>query len=391
MEQQPARCRDAVGSSVQAFCRLGGYKRLCGNFIFLLPKHWGMRYTIDNFFRFTKENIMATIKDIANKLGISISTVSKGLNNANDISEELRQTVLDTAVEMGYTTKKMRKAENKKLCIFIENMSYESPHHFGYDIILGFKQAAYRDNWDVTLFPISPAFQETEKYDTYMLKNGYSGAFWVGFALQDAWMAQLDHTTIATALFDNYVEKNPNVAYIGTDSFEGINDAIDHLVNLGHKRIAFLNGSLHSMITEHRQQAFYDGMHLHNLPIEESLVANDYYVAESAKHYVPSFLANGATAIICGNDLIAYGVMEECRQRGFRVPEDISVIGFDDLPQSGKSVPSLTTIRQERIELGKCGYAALNNLINHVSISKILLRPQFILRESISAKCPHAS
>ncbi|MBD5463502.1 MAG: LacI family transcriptional regulator [Lachnospiraceae bacterium] len=328
---------------------------------------------------------MARIKDIANKLGISISTVSKGLNGANDISEELRQTVLDTAVEMGYTTKKMKKEAHKKLCVFIENMEYESPEHFGYDIILGFKQAAYRDNWDITIFPVTPAFQQKEKYDTYMLKKGYSGAFLVGFALQDEWMAQLEHTTIATVLFDNYIKKNPNVAYIGADSFEGIDAAIDHLVSLNHKKIAFLNGSLHSMITEHRQQAFYDSMAAHSLPVDKALVANGYYVAESASYFVSSFLSKGATAIVCGNDLIAYGVMKECQARGFRVPQDISVIGFDDLPQSAHSVPPLTTIRQERTELGKCGYAALHSLMNHVSINKMLLRPQFILRDSTSA------
>ncbi|MDE7333637.1 MAG: LacI family transcriptional regulator [Lachnospiraceae bacterium] len=325
---------------------------------------------------------MVTIKDIANKLGISISTVSKGLNGASDISEELRQLVLDTAVEMGYTTKKMKKNDYKKLCIFIENMNYEHPDHFGYDIVLGFKQSAYRDNWDVTILPITPAFQQKEKYDTYMLKNGYSGAFMLGFALQDEWMSQFEHTNIATVLFDNIVKKNPNITYIGTDSFEGIDTAIDHLVNLNHKRIAFLNGSLHSMITEHRQQAFYDSMAAHNLSIDENLVANGYYVSESAKDFVPSFLKHGATAIVCGNDLLAYGVMEECMQRGFHVPGDISVIGFDDLPQSSQTQPALTTIRQERIELGKCGYFALNSLMNHVSVSKTLLRPKFIVRES---------
>lgn len=325
---------------------------------------------------------MATIKEIANKLGISISTVSKGLNGASDISEELRQLVLDTAVELGYTTKRMKKEAHKKLCLFIENMDFESADQFGYDIVLGFKQAAYRDRWDVTILPINPAFQQQEKYDTFMLKNGYSGAFLVGFALQDEWMTQLEATTIPTALFDNFIKKNPNVAYIGTDSFEGIDTAIDHLVKLKHTKIAFLNGSLHSMITEHRQQAFYESMAAHNLPVPEHMIANGYYVAESAKNFVSSFLEQGATAIVCGNDLIAYGVMKECVQHGFLVPEDISVIGFDDLPLSAQMSPSLTTIRQERVELGKCGYMALHSLMHHVSVSKTLLRPQFILRNS---------
>lgn len=325
---------------------------------------------------------MATIKEIANKLGISISTVSKGLNGASDISEELRQLVLDTAVELGYTTKRMKKEAHKKLCLFIENMDFESADQFGYDIVLGFKQAAYRDRWDVTILPINPAFQQQEKYDTFMLKNGYSGAFLVGFALQDEWMTQLETTTIPTALFDNFIKKNPNVAYIGTDSFEGIDTAIDHLVKLKHTKIAFLNGSLHSMITEHRQQAFYESMAAHNLPVPKHMIANGYYVAESAKNFVSSFLEQGATAIVCGNDLIAYGVMKECVQHGFLVPEDISVIGFDDLPLSAQMSPPLTTIRQERVELGKCGYMALHSLMHHVSVSKTLLRPQFILRNS---------
>lgn len=325
---------------------------------------------------------MATIKNIADKLGISISTVSKGLNGASDISEELRQLVLDTAVELGYQTKRMKKEAHKKLCIFIENMDYEASGHFGYDIVLGFKQAAFRDNWEVNVLPIHPAFQLQEKYDTYLLKNGYSGAFLVGFALQDEWMKQLETTGIPTVLFDNFIKKNPNVTYIGTDSFEGIDAAIHHLAMLKHKKIAFLNGSLHSMITEHRQQAFYDSMAAHNLPITEGLIANGYYVAESAKDFVSSFLEKGATAITCGNDLIAYGVIKECEHLGFRVPEDISVIGFDDLPLSAHMTPALTTVRQERSELGKCGYLALHSLMNHVSVSKTLLRPQFIIRNS---------
>ncbi len=325
---------------------------------------------------------MATIKDIANRLGVSVSTVSKGLNGASDISEELRQLVLDTAVEMGYSTKRSRKEENRKLCIFIENMDYETNNQFGYEIVLGFKQNAFRHKWDVSVVPVTPAFQLSEKYDTYMLKHGYCGAFFLGFALHDEWMKQLETTTMPTVLFDNYIKKNPNVCYIGTDNYEGIDAAIDHLYTLGHKRIAFLNGSLHSMVSEQRQEAYYQSMKAHGLEIDDRLTAYGYYVADSAKYHVPTFLGAGATAIVCGSDLIASGVITECQLRGFRVPEDISVVGFDDLPISSMLEPPLTTVRQERGELGKCAYVILNSLVHHISICKTQIRPQLIERES---------
>lgn len=325
---------------------------------------------------------MVTIKDIANRLGISVSTVSKGLSGASDISDDLRQMVLDTAVELGYTPKKSKKDENKKLCIFIENIEYETPNQFGYEIVLGFKQSAFRENWSVTIVPVTPAFQLSEKYDTYMLKHGFSGGFLVGFALNDEWMRQLNYTSIPTVLFDNHIKKNPHVCYVGTDNYEGIEVAIDHLYQLGHKKIAFLNGSLYSMVTDQRHQAFLEHMQSHELPIDEKLIAHGYYVADTAKYHVSSFLEHGATAIMCGSDLIASGVITECHLHGLSVPDDISVVGFDDLPIASFLDPPLTTVRQDRIELGKCGFASLNSLIHHVSVSKMLLRPQLLTRSS---------
>lgn len=329
---------------------------------------------------------MSTIKDIANRLGVSVSTVSKGLNGASDISDELRQVVLDTAVEMGYSTKRSKKIENRKLCIFVENMRYDTIDEFGYDLVLGFRQNAFRHKWSVDILPITPAFQEKEKYDTFLLKNGYCGAFLMGLALQDPWMRQLENTTMPTILLDNAISENPNVCYLGTDNYEGIALAVHHLVNLGHKKIAFLNGSLYSMVSDQRQEAFENAMKSVSLPIEENLMAYGYYVSDSAKYHVPGFLAAGATAIVCGNDLIAKGVMEECVKLGFKVPEDISVIGFDDLSIAATFDPPLTTIRQERNELGRCAYDILNSLIHHIPISKTLLRPKLIERES-TARC----
>lgn len=328
---------------------------------------------------------MTTIKDIAKRLGVSISTVSKGLNGASDISDELKQMVLDTAVEMGYSTKRSRKENYRKLAIFIENMDYQSIDDFGYDIVLGFKQNAYRHHYDVEIVPVTSTLQAEEKYDTYLLKKQYSGAFLIGFALHDEWLKQLETTTMPTVLLDNFISENPNVCYIGTDSNEGISMAVKYLHNLGHENIAFLNGSPNSKVSDDRQDAFERSMENCGLTPKKELMAHGYYVAESAKYHVPGFLSSGASAIICGNDLIASGVIDECKLRGFNVPEDISVIGFDDIPLASTTEPSLTTIRQERNELGRCAYVALNSLVHHIPISTTTLRPKLIIRDS---SCP---
>ena len=164
---------------------------------------------------------MATIKDIAARLGVSISTVSKGLNGASDISEELRQTVLDTAVEMGYSTKRSRKVENRKLCILVENMNYDSIDEFGYDIVLGFKQNAIKHKWAVDVIPVTPALQSAEKYDTYILKTDIAAHSLWALPCTTSGCSSLKNTTMPTVLLDNFIANNPNVAYVGTDSYEG--------------------------------------------------------------------------------------------------------------------------------------------------------------------------
>ncbi len=324
---------------------------------------------------------MPTIKDIANKLGIAVSTVSKGLNGASDISEEMRQLVLDTAVEMGYASKKVQRLGKRKVCILIENMEYENIDQFGYEIIVGFKLSAARRHCDVSVIPTNLNMQTQEKFDSFMLKHGYSGAFLLGFALHDDYIKQLYKTTVPTVLLDNYIP-NKHVGYVGTDGFNGIDLAIKYLADNGHQKIALLNGSKNSMVTDERFQAFTQSMTKHNIPLEPALIANGYYVPECAKDHVSSFLQNGATAILCASDLIASGVIAELKRLGKRIPEDVSVIGFDDLPIAQHLTPTLTTIRQDRVAIGKSAFMMLEELIGGVSISKLLLKPELIVRNS---------
>lgn len=329
---------------------------------------------------------MPTIRDIANKLGVAVSTVSKGLNGASDISEDMRQLVLDTAVEMGYAAKRIQKLGKRKVCILIENMEYESIDQFGYEIIVGFKLSAARRHCEVKVIPCNLNLQSQERFDSFMLKHGYSGAFLLGFTLHDDYISQLSKTTVPTVLLDNYIP-NRRVGYVGTDGFTGIDLAVRHLADLGHHKIALLNGSKNSLVTEERQLAFTQSMGKYSLEINPGLMANGYYVPECAKDHVSVFLQNGATAIVCASDLIASGVIAELRRLGKRVPEDVSVVGFDDLPVAQHLIPTLTTIRQDRVAIGKSAFAMLEELIGGVNISKLLLMPELVVRDS-TGPCP---
>ncbi len=331
---------------------------------------------------------MATMKDIATKLGISLGTVSKGLNGGQDISESLRQSILDTAVELGYTSRKAAKADTRTIAVFVENMDYEEPGQFGHEIILGFQKAAFREKWQVQVIPLTHAFQAQIKYDNYMIQEKYCGAFFLGLSLEDPWLGQFCTTNIPTVLLDNFIPANPHVSTIATDSEEGIDMAIEHLHTLGHEKIAFLNGSAGSTVTNERMLAYLNSMSKHHLHIDTELAVYGYFVPETAKYHVPGFLDSGVTAILCGNDLIASGVISCCQDLGYSVPEDISVIGFDNIPLAEQLDPPLTTIAQNRDELGQCGYFSLYALINQVSLSKNMLRPSLIVRQSTAIAKP---
>lgn len=324
---------------------------------------------------------MATINDIAEKLGISKSTVSKGLNNARDVSEEMRKKILETAVELGYVNRRQQK-ERKALCILVENMDFQTPNQFGHDIILGFKQMAEPEGWTVDIIPIDMEFQRGIPYGVFMMEHGYQASFILGLTLLDPWIHELRTSRVPTVLYDNYVKENPCIASVGCDSQEGFELAVKHLTSLGHKKIGLISGPLESYILKARYNAYLNAMDKFNLEINENYIGLGYYVNDSTRKYIPKLLNEGVTAILFSHDVRAISAITECKDRGIRIPEDVSIVGFDDLPMTAYTLPSLTTIRQNRIGIGKCGYYALSCLLNQVSIGSILLRATLIVRNS---------
>lgn len=324
---------------------------------------------------------MATINDIAAKLNISKSTVSKALNNATDVSEEMRRKILETAVEMGYVNKRAQKKE-RKICVLVENMDYDTPNQFGHDIVLGFKQKAEPEGWTVDVVSVTPEMQKMTPYNVYMMEHGYQAAFVLGFTLIDAWMKEFRTTNIPTVLYDNYIKGNHTVASVSCDNQEGFDLAVRHLMDLGHKKIGLISGPSNSYVMKERYNAYLNSMEKYGLEINEDYIGIGYFVAESTRKYIPKLINKGVTAILFSHDIRAISAITECADRNISIPKDLSIIGFDDLPLTEYTQPPLTTIRQDRISLGKCGYYAMTCLLNSVPIGSIQLQASLIVRGS---------
>ena len=113
-------------------------------------------------------------------------------------------------MEMGYTKTRRQKSTGKKVCVFIENMEYKEPHQFGYEILLGFRQMAEPAGYQVDIILPIRSSKKDARYDAFMLRQGYAGAFVVGFSLQDPWMEDFQTSRTPTVLYDNYIKANPS-------------------------------------------------------------------------------------------------------------------------------------------------------------------------------------
>lgn len=327
---------------------------------------------------------MATLDDIAQALGVSKSTVSKALSGAKDVSKAMRQQVLEKAVELGYS-RGIRKRAAPRIAVFIINMDYRKPEDFGYDIVSGFRKAAEPAGFQVELIDLDRKLQETTRYDEYMVYGNYSGGLFLGLSLLDPWLKEFETCRTPTVLYDNRVCGNPNVTAVGVDNVEGMKMGVQYLKSLGHSRIGYLSSALEAYIYQQRYHAFFRAMEECGLPAEPEIGGTSYHISQCLSEHLPRLLERGCTAVMCSHDILAHSLMIHCKERGIRVPEDLSILGFDDIPLCSYTTPPLSTIRQNRSTLGKSAFYAMSSLLNKVAISSLFLHPELMTRSSCGA------
>lgn len=324
---------------------------------------------------------MATLDDIAQELGISKGTVSKALNGAKDVSKKMQQAVLEKAVELGYSRLNHSTAA-PRVAVFVINMEYLQPEDFGYDIIVGFRKAAEPAGYQVEIVPLTRELQTSIRYDEFMMRENYCGGLFLGMSLPDPWIQEFQTCKTPTVLYDNHISCNPNVTNIGVDSIEGIELAVNYLRSLGHCKIGYLSSALEAYVYNQRYQSFARVTSAMGLPSGDTVMGSAFHVNVCLSQHLPRLLKNGCTAIICSHDMLAHSTMFYCSELGLRIPEDISIMGYDDIPLCRFTAPPLTTIRQNRPALGKSAFYALSCQLNGVPLSTHLLHAELICRSS---------
>jgi LacI family transcriptional regulator len=329
-----------------------------------------------------------TIKDVAKKAGVSVSTVSRALNNYSDISEDTRENIKKIADNMGYkanvVAKSLSSSRSFRLGMLVED--YESAGKLNplvFEVLMEFKNAASRQGYEIVLLSTTSDMQKSQNLTRLFSEKQLDGAFIMGLKITDEYYRELSTIKCPCVLQDIYIQ-NPMVGCIGVDNIKGAFMAVDHLIKLGHKRIGFINGHKNAFVSYERLDGYYLALNRNGIPIDNDLVANGDFDDKIAEVAAEELIKNHCdmTAIFCASDLMAIGAVNSLNNLGYTVPDDISIVGFDDIYITQFFTPKLTTIRQDR---GKIGEAAANILINMVAgqtIGRVLVEPELIIRDS---------
>ena len=324
---------------------------------------------------------MATMEDIARRLGISKSTVCKALNDAADVSSATREAVYQVAREVGYI--QISPSDAGKIALFLENMAYTSPNDYVWSIIAGFRQMAESSGYQIDVIPLDPLMQAQVMYDAYMQERGYAGALFLGLAPGDPWLQDFQVCRYPAVVWDIPVPGNPRVAQLGGDNEEAMHQVVTCLQKLGHKKIGYLSGDLNSYVNQIRYFSFFRALRKCALPSNSRLAGRSNHTSECIDKHLPRLLEEGVTAIICSQDLLAHAVMIHCQELGLQVPQDVSIVGFDDSPFCAYTVPPLASVRVDRMQLGRSGFLTLKALMDGFPLGSVLLHTELVRRKSM--------
>ncbi len=296
-----------------------------------------------------------TIKDIAEKLGFSVSTVSRALKDHPDISIKTREAVKELAKLLGYKPNRIALNLKNSKTYTIGLLVPEIQHYFFSTIINGIEEVAYENNYNVMVFQSNESYMREMLNIQALLTNRVDGVL-ASFAkeTQDfSHFQQIIENEIPLVFFDR-INKDLHADTISVDDYHGAFQAVSYLIDKGCKRIAIYSAPQHLLIGKNRLKGYKDALEKHGIPFNKDMVYScDTYqdaIKISRSIFKKKDFPDGLFAV---NDMTALGAMKAARNLGISIPEDLKVIGFENSLSASICDPELTTVDQFGFKMGK--------------------------------------
>lgn len=300
---------------------------------------------------------MGTIYDLAKKTGFSITTVSKALNNYKDVSDKTRAKILKAAAEMDYLPNAHAQSLSTKKSwaigvMFSEANEVGMKHPFFNGIIESFRHATEEQGYDL-IFASRNLRNRNMSYLDHFKHRAVDGIVVICSDRMDEQVQELMESDIPIVVVDM---DSADCSVVYSDNIEGARLAVNHLYELGHRKIAHIAGDRTIDAGAARIKGYELAMQTHNLSIESGYLINaGFFSVEEGKQAMEKLLRLDPppTAVFVAGDQMAIGAIEAVHEHGLQVPEDISIVGYDDIDMVKYITPKLTTVRQDTDEIGE--------------------------------------
>lgn len=331
---------------------------------------------------------LATIEDVAGIAGVSIATVSRAIHEPAKVADATRRRVNDAIARTGYTTNAMARSLRMRRSNMILILAPDVGDPNFSNILVGLETEASKRGYGVLIGNTqNDATRETD-YLRFISSSQATGLILLTGHLPFGLDQHNPGTRLPPMVAVNEPVPGDRVPFVGVDNFEGARIAAEHLISQGHRRIAFIGHSTSRVVAELRERGYRAALSDAGVAVDPMLVLDGDGTTESGRQAAEHMFVRDVlpSAFLCVNDATALGVMIALNARGYDLPRQFSVMGFDDISYASFVTPALTTMKQPRSKIGE---EAMNLLLavvegRPVEQKQVLLRSELILRNSVA-------
>ncbi len=332
---------------------------------------------------------MVSIKDISIRCGVSVATVSKALNNHNDISESTKKNILKAAKEMGYYPNSFARAlkTNRTYNIgvlFVDEAQSGLTHEYFANVLDSFKVEAESHGYDITFINKHMGLRKMSYYE-HSKYRGVDGVVIACIDFSDPDVLELINSDLPVVTIDHVFD---NRTAIVSDNVKGIRDLITYIYEMGHRKIAYIHGA-DSSVTQNRVGSFYKTLHELGIKIPDNYVKSGIYHDTSTTYRLTRELLSlkeRPSCIIFPDDFSCIGGINAIQDFGLSIPDDISIAGYDGVILSQVLSPKLVTLKQDTKALGKNAAEKLIELIENPKaniIERVVVEGKVLCGQSV--------